>query len=336
MANLTFREQKGSALTIEELDNNFAYFTGSHAITGSLNLTGNVTASVFVGTLQGTASYALTSSVTIATTATTASSLIDGVKFLGKISSSLLPAGPYTNNTSSYDLGSSTAAWKDLYLSNGTIYLLSQNGNASIAYNDSTNTFTFTNSDGLPTSLYDGGISAGAALNYTGSDYGVSLYFTGSNFRKTNLCIITGSTPLAVNISIPTAGNYSPGTVVEFDIIASISSSWKIVTVNDSGAPQTGFIAAYTPIAALPVNANDYQDFNPFWNPALVGPEFSNQNSEFPLIFGAPGGYASGSALIRLVALRQAASQNNTTIYSGSTHWFGRVISRDFYATGSL
>jgi hypothetical protein len=334
MANLTFREQKGSALTIEELDNNFAYFTGSHAITGSLNLTGNVTASVFVGTLQGTASYALTSSVTIATTATTASSLIDGVKFLGKISSSLIPAGPYTNNTSSYNLGSPTAAWKDLYLSNGTIYLLSQNGNASIAYNDSTNTFTFTNADGIPTSLYDGGISAGAALNYTGSVYGTNLYFTGSNFRKTNLCMITDNGNNLVNLNIPLAGNYSPGTVVEFDIIAATGSTWQLVTVNDAGAIQSGFINGTRPGAGAPVTADDYQDFNPFWNNALSVPTFSNLTSYFPAIIG--GLYASGSACIRLIALRQTASQNNTTIYSGSTHWFGRVISRDFYATGSL
>ena len=45
---LTFRTGsggKGSALTIEELDNNFRYFTGSHSITGSLDIDGNITAS---------------------------------------------------------------------------------------------------------------------------------------------------------------------------------------------------------------------------------------------------------------------------------------------------
>lgn len=40
---LTYRGQKGSALTIQELDDNFAYFTGSHAITGSLTVTGSLT-----------------------------------------------------------------------------------------------------------------------------------------------------------------------------------------------------------------------------------------------------------------------------------------------------
>lgn len=40
---LTYRGQKGSALTIEELDGNFQYFTGSHGITGSLVISGSVT-----------------------------------------------------------------------------------------------------------------------------------------------------------------------------------------------------------------------------------------------------------------------------------------------------
>jgi hypothetical protein len=38
---LTYRQIKGSALTIQELDANFAYFTGSHAITGSLIVSGS-------------------------------------------------------------------------------------------------------------------------------------------------------------------------------------------------------------------------------------------------------------------------------------------------------
>jgi len=39
---LTYRETKGSALTIEELDANFQYFTGSHAVTGSLTISGSL------------------------------------------------------------------------------------------------------------------------------------------------------------------------------------------------------------------------------------------------------------------------------------------------------
>ena len=39
---LTYRQTKGSALTIQELDANFAYFTGSHPINGYLTITGSL------------------------------------------------------------------------------------------------------------------------------------------------------------------------------------------------------------------------------------------------------------------------------------------------------
>ena len=39
---LTYRQTKGSALTIAELDGNFEYFTGSHAVTGSLIVSGSI------------------------------------------------------------------------------------------------------------------------------------------------------------------------------------------------------------------------------------------------------------------------------------------------------
>lgn len=40
---LTLREIKGNALTIKELDDNFRYFTGSHTISGSLDITDGIT-----------------------------------------------------------------------------------------------------------------------------------------------------------------------------------------------------------------------------------------------------------------------------------------------------
>ena len=39
---LTYRQTKGSALTIQELDANFQFFTGSHAIPGSLTSSGSL------------------------------------------------------------------------------------------------------------------------------------------------------------------------------------------------------------------------------------------------------------------------------------------------------
>jgi hypothetical protein len=48
---ITYRSEKGSPLTIEELDNNFRHFTGSRSITGSLTVSGSVTTADASGSL---------------------------------------------------------------------------------------------------------------------------------------------------------------------------------------------------------------------------------------------------------------------------------------------
>jgi len=51
---ITYRLAKGSALTLQELDDNFSHFTGSHSITGSLTVSGSIIPAEASGTL-GTA-----------------------------------------------------------------------------------------------------------------------------------------------------------------------------------------------------------------------------------------------------------------------------------------
>ena len=88
---LVYRETKGEALTFAELDGNFQYFTGSHAITGSLVVSQAVTASFFTGsftgTISGTASYASQAlNATSATSASYFSGSSGGATFLGDVS----------------------------------------------------------------------------------------------------------------------------------------------------------------------------------------------------------------------------------------------------------
>lgn len=116
------------------------------------------------------------------------------------LSGSLIPAGPYTNNTSSYDLGSATAAWRDLYVSNGSIKLISGSQSASISFTSgslnfgttpisspnvlttasvSSNTITFTKGDGstfpITVNTGSGGGGGGTDLGLT---YAISIgYF---------------------------------------------------------------------------------------------------------------------------------------------------------------
>lgn len=62
-------------------------------------------------------------------------------------SGSLIPAGPYASNTSSYNLGSPTAAWKDLYISNGTVYFITGSTSSSISF--SSGSFVFSGGSGV-------------------------------------------------------------------------------------------------------------------------------------------------------------------------------------------
>ncbi len=57
---LTYRQTKGSALTFQELDANFAYFTGSHSVTGSVIISGS---QEIIGSQSITGSFNLTGSV---------------------------------------------------------------------------------------------------------------------------------------------------------------------------------------------------------------------------------------------------------------------------------
>ena len=57
---ITLRSEKGSALTIQELDNNFRHFTGSHAVTGSLVVSGSL---VISGSLSATEGISATGSL---------------------------------------------------------------------------------------------------------------------------------------------------------------------------------------------------------------------------------------------------------------------------------
>ena len=91
-----------------------------------------------------------------ATFATTGSNIFKGSQ---TFSGSLIPAGPYTNNTSSYDLGSATAAWRDIYVSNGSIKMISGSNSASIQFNNGALTFagaavTLPSSSTSPTASY--------------------------------------------------------------------------------------------------------------------------------------------------------------------------------------
>ena len=92
---LTYRGQKASALTIQELDDNFSYFTGSHAVTGSLIVTGS---HAVTGSLAVTGSTSL-QNTTIQGAFTVTGSLATFNNASGVL---LTPTGSYTTSTPTF------------------------------------------------------------------------------------------------------------------------------------------------------------------------------------------------------------------------------------------
>jgi len=96
---LTYRKNLGRPLTSDEIDANFEFFTSSlgGATTGSNTFVGN---QIITGSIL--------------------------------ISGSIIPAVGVGQTTSSFDLGSETAAWKDIYVSEGSIKFVKSGSEAVV------------------------------------------------------------------------------------------------------------------------------------------------------------------------------------------------------------
>ena len=85
---LIYRQTKGSALTIQELDGNFQHFTGSQAVTGSFTTSGSLIvtgSSIVLGSSVVTGSSAITGSFIV-----TGSVDISGLVTINNVSGALL------------------------------------------------------------------------------------------------------------------------------------------------------------------------------------------------------------------------------------------------------
>jgi hypothetical protein len=154
---LTYRSEKGSALTITELDNNFRYFTGSHSITGPLTVAGNIIPGESTNTLgtvddpwkelyidggtiyfvSGSSSGSLGWSSGSGFDFGTGSATFDGgltVTGSVTVSGSIIPSD--VNGT----LGTPNNPWKELYVDDGTVNFISSFNPAnsgSLSWSDS-------------------------------------------------------------------------------------------------------------------------------------------------------------------------------------------------------
>lgn len=268
-------------------------YTGSAIISGSLIVTGSTTSTLgFTGSLFGTsswannvisASYAVTASRLNASNTSifaassnrmviTASngiimnagdigvSLESGITITGNV----LPGPPITNNTSSWSLGSPTLAWKDLYVSNGSVYFISGSNTASIS---------FTN----------GAINFGTSpvIIPTGSTVPTASFAT----NAANAVNATNANKVFVSDSLPSTNNWS------IPIIEGAGGDNSLLhAVGPTYDPTTGYFFPAKGEFSGPVTASG---FNGTISNAVTASYINNGSS-----FAGPGSTITGSTAI--------------------------------------
>jgi len=201
---LTYRSEKGEALTITELDNNFRYFTGSHAITGSLIVTEGITADI-----TGSASDSVTTAsaaLNVITFTKGDASTFDITVDTGSAvdTGSLVTTASAALNVITFTKGD--ASTFDVTIDTGSAS--TDTGSLLITASVSLNTITFTKGDASTFDItVDTGSSGGSAFPYTGNaEITGSLSVTGNtNLGNDNADLLTvkGKTQMGYTTGTP-------------------------------------------------------------------------------------------------------------------------------------
>jgi len=214
--------------------------SGAVAITGDLSVTGNATLS---GNILGDRIQNGTTQIDIQTLNGNANITVGGVSNVAVFSTDRTTFGgnvlPSANIT--YDLGTSTQRWKDLWLSNSTIYL----GNSQISANATA--VVITNPAGGTTVLQ------GATPSVTGAVVSASGNVTGGNLLTGGLVSATGGITSAATITggnlatggtASATGNITGGNVLTGGLISATSTITSSATVTGGNLATGGTASA--------------------------------------------------------------------------------------------
>ena len=212
---------KGSALTIEELDNNFRHFTGSHTVSGSVTISGsvNISGSIIPSEEEATLGsaahpwkevFASNNSFKLisgsgASLATASISFNDG-----RIDFSAVSGSALTGSVSGSVTGSGTGSW------NGDMsgsFTGSYTGSGTGSW-DGDMSGSFTGSyTGSGTGSWDGDMSGSFTGSYTGSGTGSWEGDMSGNFSGS----FTGSGALTGSISGSVTGSFTGSVDSQFN-----------------------------------------------------------------------------------------------------------------------
>jgi hypothetical protein len=227
----TFNHNLGNRFVIVEVfDTNY-----NQIIPQEVTLTSANTVTITFPTIEsgyaiaslGGASGSGSANIDTGSFATTGSNTFSGSQIITgslTIQGNIIPGGPYTNNTSSYNLGSPTAAWKDIYVSNGSLIFISGSASSSIKLGTNgtvnltgslqgTASFATTASYATTSSNASYATNAGSAsvLDLYGITSNTNSYLLFSNIVAATGQIIGGNNNIRYNSStnVLTVGNIS-------------------------------------------------------------------------------------------------------------------------------
>ena len=206
-----------------------SYFASSNASISD-NGSGNITFNTVRTIISASNSIILQSNNTISLTGTTT------------LVGDLRPGNPITNNTSSWSLGSTSAAWKDLYVSNGSINFVGPTGvEASISYNNASNSVDFS---GATVTIPTGSVVPTASFALTSSLALTSSAVAVINDNAPTTRYVPFVTTSGSGVSRPvnnllTNTNFS---YVPASNTLSVTSSWANNTVSSSFASTASYI----------------------------------------------------------------------------------------------
>jgi len=202
----------------------------------------------------------------------------------------IIPGKPITDNTSSWSLGSPTAAWKDLYVSNGSVTFVSGSTQASIKL-DSNNNIIFTGASvTLPTSSI---VTTAATASFAQNVYApVFITYTAGN-QANGSTTLTNVATSSATMSIANAGFY------EFEIYATYNSAATSVGIKYSLSGSNSFSYLATQVN-YSISGSDRATFMfNSWDGGGVASSSAATTGNTAYIYGHVNATSTGSIFLR-------------------------------------
>jgi hypothetical protein len=235
-----------------------------------------------------------------------------------EIIGNVIPGKPITNNTSSWSLGSPTAAWKDLYVSNGSVTFVSGSSQASIKLGNNNNIIFTGATVTLPTgstvttaataSYYGGSVvssSFATTASFAQNVYAPSfITYTGGN-QSNGATTLTNVHTASATMSIATIGFY------EFELYTTYNSAATTVGIKYSLSGSNSFSYLATQVNYSTSGSDRASFMFNSWDGGGVASSSAATTGNTAYIYGHVNATSTGSIFLRQAS--EVGGQSVTT-----------------------